>query len=172
MEVGRALPFKALNGRVEMKIIHNLSRWFAYISTGVLGLMMLLTVVDVFLRYFFNSPITGTTEVTEFMMVIVVFPALAWCAVTRRHVQVDLLVSHLPPRVQTIIDSITLVLTLFTFIIITWHSALEANDVYTTGSLLKLPHAPFYWVLTAGFALFCLSIVTLLIENFMKEEKK
>jgi TRAP-type C4-dicarboxylate transport system permease small subunit len=155
-----------------MKIIHHLSRWFAYVATGVLGLMMLLTVADVFMRAFFNSPITGTTEITEFMMIVVVFPALAWCAVNRRHVRVDLLVSQLPPRIQTIIDSITLLLTLCTFIIITWHSMLEAMDVYTTTSLLKLPHAPFYWVLTAGLALFCLSIVTLLIENIMKEVKR
>lgn len=155
-----------------MKIIRLLSKLFAYIATGVLGLMMLLTVADVFMRTFFNSPITGTTELTEFMMVIVVFPALAWCAVQRRHVNVDLLVGHLPPRVQTVIDSITLLLALCTFIIITWYSMLEAMDVYTTTALLNLPHAPFYWVLTAGFALFCLSIVTLLIENFTKEIKR
>ena len=155
-----------------MKIIHLLSKWFAYVATGVLGLMMMLTVADVFMRTFFNAPITGTTEVTEFMMVIVVFPALAWCAVKRRHIQVDLLVSHLPPRIQTIIDSITLFLALCTYIIITWHSVIESMDVETTTSLLNLPHAPFYWVLTAGFALFCLSIVTLLIENFMKEVKR
>ena len=153
-------------------IIHHLSKWFAYIATGVLGLMMLLTVADVFMRTFFNSPITGTTEITEFMMVIVVFPALAWCAVQRRHIQVDLLVGLLPRRAQTIIDSITLLLALCTYIIITYHSVLEAMEVETTTSLLSLPHAPFYWVLTTGFALFCLSIVTLLIENVMKEVKR
>ena len=155
-----------------MKIIHYLSRMFAYIAMGVLGLMMLLTVVDVFLRYFFNSPITGTTEVTEFMMVIVVFPALAWCAVKRRHVQVDLLVSHLPLAVQKIIDTFTLLLTLGIFVIITWQSVLESMDVQTTTALLHLPHAPFHWILTAGFALFCLSVVSLLIENFRKEVKR
>ena len=155
-----------------MKIIRDLSRWFAYVATGVLGLMMLLTVADVFMRTFFNAPITGTTEITEFMMVIVVFPALAWCAVQRRHVKVDLLVGFLPPRVQTVIDSITLLLALCIYIIITWHSMLEAMDVYTTTALLNLPHAPFYWVLTVGLALFCMSIVTLLIENVMKEVKR
>ena len=155
-----------------MKIIHYLSRMFAYIAMGVLGLMMLLTVVDVFLRYFFNSPITGTTEVTEFMMVIVVFPALAWCSVKRRHVQVDLFVSHLPLGAQKIIDIITLLLSLGIFVIITWQSALESIDVQTTTSLLHLPHAPFHWILTVGFALFCLSIVSLLIETFNKEVKR
>ena len=139
---------------------------------GVLGLMMLLTVADVFLRYFFNSPITGTTEITEFMMVIVVFPALGWCAITRRHVKVDLLVLYLPRKVQTIIDTITLLATLGIFIIITWQSFLEAMDVSTTTALLSLPHYPFYWVLTFGLALFCFSIATLIIENIVEEVNK
>ena len=155
-----------------MKTIHHLSMLFAYVATGVLGLMMLLTVADVFLRYFFNSPITGTTEVTEFMMVIVVFPALAYCAITRRHVQVDLLVSYFPRKVRTIIDTFTLLATLGIFIIITCQSFLESMDVRTTTALLSLPHYPFYWVLTVSLALFCLSIATLLIENITKEVKR
>jgi len=151
-----------------MKTIHLLSRLFAYTATGVLGLMMLLTVTDVFLRYFFNAPITGTTEITEFMMVIVVFPALAYCAVSRRHINVDLLVSHFPARIQIIIDFITLLLALGIYIIITWQSFLEAMDVKTTTALLNLSHAPFYWVLSISLTLFCLSILALLIEEIIK----
>ena len=151
-----------------MKTIHLLSRLFAYAATGVLGLMMLLTVTDVFLRWVFNSPITGTTEITEFMMVIVVFPALAYCALSRRHIQVDLLVSHLPPRVQIIIDVLTLLIALGIYVIITWQTFLESMDVRTTTALLNLSQAPFYWVLSISLTLFCLSIVALLIEEIIK----
>lgn len=155
-----------------MKFISFLSRLAGYLATVALGLMMILTVVDVFLRYFFNSPINGVTEITEFMMVVVVFPALAWCAITRRHVMVALLVSYFPPRVQNILDTITLLMTLGIFGIITWQSFLESLDVGTTSALLNLPYYPFYWVLTLGFALFCLAIVALIIENIVKEVKR
>lgn len=155
-----------------MKIIHLLSRLFGYVSTGVLGLMMMLTVADVFLRYFFNAPISGTTEITEFMLVVVVFPALAWCAVTGKHVKVDLIMTHFPPQVQAIVDSITLFLGLGIFVIITWQSFLESKVVDSTTSLLGLPSAPFYWVMTVGLVLFCLAIATLVIENIVKVVKR
>lgn len=152
-----------------MKIIYALSRLSGYLATGVLGLMMLLTVADVFLRYFFNSPITGTTEITEFLLVIVVFPALAWCGISGMHVRVDLLVDLFPARVQRIFDIFTGTASLFIFIIITWQSFLEAQFIDTTTSLLLIPVFPFYWVLTAGFALFCLVMAAMLIENIIKE---
>ena len=132
---------------------------------------MMLTVVDVFLRYFFNRPITGTTELTELMLVIVVFPAFAWTAVSGKHIRVDLVVALLPPTVQKIIDTITMTASLVIFVIITWRSFLEAMEVRSSTSLLNLSHAPFYWVLTVGFAMFCLSILGLIIENITKEVK-
>lgn len=155
-----------------MKIISSLSRMAGYAAAGVLGLMMLLTVTDVFLRYFFNSPLTGTTEITEFMLVISVVPAFAWCAISQQHVKVDLLMSLFPSRIQGIIDILTLTATLIIFIIITWQSFLEAQFVDTTTSLLQVPEAPFYWVLTAGFALFCLAMGSMLVENIIKEIRR
>ena len=141
-------------------------------ATGMLGLLMVLTVANVILRDLFNAPIKGTPELSEFMMVIVIFLALAWCAVTRKHVMVDLIVSRFPSRVQAIVDSITLFATLGIFVIITWQSFLESMAVYDTTSLLRLPHAPFYWIMTVGLAVFCLSIAVLLIENIAEARKR
>lgn len=155
-----------------IRIIEFLSRIFGYMATCVLGLMMLLTVADVGGRYFFNSPILGTTEISESMMAIIAFPALAWCAVARRHVKVDLVVSHLPQRTQLIIDSITLLLALGTYVIISWQSFLVAREVATESSLLRYPIYPFYWVLTAGFAVFCLAIATLVFDSIREVVKK
>ena len=155
-----------------MKIIYTLSRLTGYMATGFLGLLMVLTVANVILRDLFNVPIRGTPELSEFMMIIVIFLALAWCAVTRKHVRVDILVSRFPSRVQIILDSITLLITLGIFFIITWQSVLESMVVYDTTSILRLPHTPFYWIMTVGLALFCLSIVVLVIENIAEARKR
>lgn len=154
-----------------MKIINSLSRWVGYAATFCLGLMMLLTVADVFLRFFFNSPISGTTELTQLFMVAVVFPALAWCGVTGGHIKVDLIVGRFRPRIQAIIDIITLLLSLFIFTIITWRSFLESMQMTKTSSLLGIPIAPFYYTLTFSFGLLCLVIITLIIANFKKVVK-
>ena len=154
-----------------MKVIYAISRFAGYISTTMVGLLTFFTVTDVFLRYAFNSPIMGTPELSEFMMVIVVFPALAWCALVRKHVRVDLLVTYLPRRAQLAIDGFTLLLTIVVFAFITWRSFLESGEVSSQTSLLNLPHAPFYWVLTAGMGLFTISVLTIFIEHVTEAVK-
>ena len=155
-----------------MKYIYFLSRIAGYIATGILGLLMILTVANVILRDLFNEPIRGTPELSEFMMVLVIFLALAWCAVTRKHVKVELIVTRFSPRIQIILNSITLLLSLGIFVIITWQSILESMAVYDTTSLLRIPHTPFYWIMSVGLGLFCLSILVLLIENIVEARKR
>lgn len=143
-----------------------------YMATGMLGLLMVLTVANVILRDVFNKPIRGTPELSEFMMVIVIFLALAWCAVTRKHVRVELIVTHFSSRVQKILGSITLFITLGIFVVMTWQSVLESMVAYDTTSILRLPHTPFYWIMTFGLGLFCLAIAVLLIESIDEARKR
>ena len=51
--------------------------------------MMLLTFVDVVLRYFFNSPIKGGFEVTEMMMAVLIFAGLPLVSRSNEHVTID-----------------------------------------------------------------------------------
>jgi TRAP-type C4-dicarboxylate transport system permease small subunit len=145
-----------------------LSKCGAYIATVFLGLMMLLTVADVFMRFFFNAPITGTTEITQLMMVIVVFLSLPWGGVTGSHVKVDLIVARFGRKTRAIFDLVTLLLSLFIFAIIAWRSLIESMQIETTTSLIGVPLAPFYYILTLGFALLTLVVATLVIEACRK----
>ena len=155
-----------------MKILDSLSRWMGYVSSVVIGLLMLTVVADVCGRYFFRSPISGASELASFLMIIIVFPALAWAALTDKHVKVDILVSHFSPRVQAILDGITLLATLGVFVVITWRSVLESTSVRNVTSLLRLPHVPFYWIMTVGLTVFCLSIILLVIKRIAEAGKR
>jgi len=160
------------SGGQTVKILDPLSRWMGYVSAVAIGLLMLLVVADVCGRYFFNNPIVGASELASFMMIIVVFPALAWAAVTGKHVKVDLLMSRFPPGVQAIVSSITLLAALGTYVIITWRSVLESMAAHNVTSLLRLPHAPFYWIMTVGLAIFCLATVVLVIKRVAEAGKR
>ena len=154
-----------------MKTFNKISRWLGYISAIAIAILMMIVVADVAGRYFFNSPIMGASELASFMMVIIVFPPLAWAALSGSHVRVDLLVARFSPRWQAIITAITLLLSLGVYFIITWQSVLESTASKQVTSLLRLPQSPFYWLMTIFWALFCLSIVALLIENIIKAVK-
>ena len=137
--------------------------------------MMLLTVSDVSLRYFFNRPIIGVTELTELFMVCVGFLGLAWCATKGGHLKVGLVMSRFSARVQAIVNSITLLASLCLCVFITWRSFLESMTslrLGSTSSLLEVPDYPFYFMLTLGFTMLCLAIATELIQNIAKELKR
>lgn len=70
-------------------------RWVAFILEGISGLallmLMVITCIDVFGRYFINNPLNGATEMTEVGIALVVFaqmPVITWRG---GHVVVDIL---------------------------------------------------------------------------------
>ncbi len=53
--------------------------------------LMGYTVLDVVLRYVFNRPFSGSLEITEFAMSVIVFLGIAYCGWVGGHVAVDIL---------------------------------------------------------------------------------
>ena len=84
--------------------VYPLSNIMDRIASVVLFFMMLLTIADVFLRKIFNKSILGTVEVSEFMLVILIFFALAHTEVLNGHVKVDLVLSRFGERVQGLLE--------------------------------------------------------------------
>jgi TRAP-type transport system small permease protein len=152
----------------------------ASLIAGVMGIvfmvaMMLLTVGDVFLRFVFNRPILGSVEITEYLMVGTGFLGIAWCAVKGGHVGVDLIVSHFPPRVQAMIDSVTCLLSLGVVPLVAWQNFLQAGYVKAENvqsDLLDIPAYPFYIIVGISYALLSLVLVNALVQSVTKAVKR
>jgi TRAP-type transport system small permease protein len=149
-------------------VISSISRIFSYIGTGVVVIMMLLTVADVFMRYTFRSPVVGTLELTEYCMVIIAFFALGWCEIRRRHISVDLLVGRFPSRTQAIIASITNILGLAVLIPLTWQNWLRVQhefEIQRASTMLSIPDYPFFLALVIGCVIFILAVIINLAKS-------
>ena len=154
--------------------INQVSRVCGIVAIIFLLAMMVLTVSDVFLRYVFNAPITGSVEITESFMVVGGFLGIAWCAVKRGHVKVNLITSHLPPRFQAIVESITFILAFIVVPLVAWQGFAQARYMQLEGkasTLLEIPTYPFYGVIGIGYALLFLVLLTLLAESVRKAVK-
>jgi TRAP-type C4-dicarboxylate transport system permease small subunit len=137
----------------------------------MLGAMMFLTAADVILRYIFNRPVSGAYELIEYMMAIVVPFGIAYCAYQGGHVAIDLLLVHLPKRVQGAIGMITSLLTLGLFVLITWQNLIYIKEQYDsklTSAVLLIPVYPFIALVTVGTAVFCLILLRDLFNFFIK----
>ena len=151
-----------------MKIIDSIPRITGLVAMGVLFLMMLLTVADVLLRATVNKPIIGTTEITEQMMVAVVFLGFGWCALQGRHIRVDLFASRYPPGTQWVIDLIMNFVGLVLVAMMCWRpfvTTLTVQQLGLTCAYIGVPKYPFYALAAFGWAVLFVAIATLFVKR-------
>jgi TRAP-type C4-dicarboxylate transport system permease small subunit len=115
---------------------------------GFFGIM-LLTVVDVFLRYVLSSPILGSYEIVERAVFCAVFASFAFAQTHKAHINITMLVDLFPVRLKMFCLFATGVMSSAAAFLIAYAAtklaarALASN--YTTG-VLAIPLYPFYWV--------------------------
>lgn len=141
------------------------------IGSAVIAVVMFLTVADVVGRKFFNKPITGTFEISEMLLVIVVFSTAAYCQLLRGHVTIDLLVERFSQKVRDIIDSVMYVVFLVTFALLSWQLYVYAIDILnqkTVSGTIMLPIYPFAFIAALGSTLLCLLVFMDLMRYISK----
>ncbi len=70
----------------------------------ILFSMMLLTCIDVIGRYLFEKPVTGSVELTEFLLGALIFSTMPLVTWRKEHISVDLTDSIIPRKVKNIRD--------------------------------------------------------------------
>lgn len=139
-------------------------------STMLLGIMMMLTVVDVVLRYVFDRPLMGSMELTEYLMVCVGTLGLAWCALEGAHIKVELIVSKFPQRLQKFVDSFNYILLMGVSGLIASQTFMRAGTVRKLGvasAMLDVPQYPFVLVSSFSYLLLFLTSIMLLIHTIL-----
>lgn len=134
-------------------------RLSAYISGFALVWLMGLTVVAVIMRYVFNAPILGGQDLSEVSLIVVVFPALAYCGWTGGHVALDLIGTVLKPRALLWSDRIVQTVCGVLFSYIAWQTWKRGLDAYRYGeasNLIEIPRSPFFFIIAIGSGLYAL----------------
>lgn len=137
--------------------------------------MMFLITADILLRYFWGSPIKGTFEITGLMLVITFFFGLAYAQVQQSHISVDIIVSRLPRRTQSILGSFSY-LVYFSFVLLmTWRTFLYGMEALRIGektSILDVQIAPFVFLAALGCLVLCAAVMVDLIKSISQAVKK
>jgi TRAP-type C4-dicarboxylate transport system permease small subunit len=174
--MGAFAKVNKIGGTIEggIRAVLDKVRWPAAI---ILFLMALLTTADVVGRYVFSRPITGTSEVEELMMVLVVFLAMGYCTLEGRQSYASVVVSHLSKRMQAVLGSVTHSLAAVIFSLIFWQTALWGWGEAITPSgratwLLLIPQGPFMLVAAIGCLLVCLASLVNLFHSLARVKGK
>jgi len=149
------------------RILSPLSKAVLVIGSASLTVIMLLTAADVCMRYFFDRPINGAFDLTEYLMVIVFSFALPYCTLKKEHIKVDILMSHLSEKTQAMITVVTAPLSLGLFSLVVWQSIVALQIQYDpkiVSSVLLIPRYPFLGLLFLGYVCF----VIVLLADYCK----
>src|SRR5690625_2465617 len=99
------------------KILTTLERGLDTIAATVMFATMCIVVVDVFLRYFFNAPLSWSYElISLYLMAVLFFFCLAPGLSAHAHVAVDLLQNKMSPRIRHLCDGIGYTLSTVVFL--------------------------------------------------------
>lgn len=157
------------------KVVDPIVRWVNHAGLTILAMMMVLTVADVTLRYFFNKPILGSYEITEFMMTMLAAFTIGYAAILKAHVNVDLVFSRFPERIQGIISIFTNLVCVVLFGLMFWRNIYQSSvlrKAHAISPALSIPEFPFIFILGIGFGIITLVFLLQLLESIAKAAGK
>lgn len=156
-------------------LIQNINKLLVYLSAFALTFMAVMIVVDVFMRYVFNSPLPASVEASELIEPYVVFLPFAYTLIMDRHVRVTLITDRFPKMIRKITEIFIYACDFFFFFSVCYYSWVEFWESYRIGEIMlaaiKLP----WWAGKFGmpFGFFFVTIqAALLIARSIREIRR
>ena len=139
---------------VKTRLNNLLSLLSALLSGVALFAIMALTFFDVLGRKFLSNSIPGSLELTELLMVVVIFGALPMVSRRGEHVEFDSLDPYLPMwlrRAQAVLVHLLCAAAMLGLAWLMWNTGAQFGANGETTAQLKLAKAPFIY----GMAVLC-----------------
>jgi TRAP-type C4-dicarboxylate transport system permease small subunit len=146
--------FKAIRLFVERAI-----RFVATIGMVFVLPLMLITTADVVGRGFFNKPLAGTFELSEYMLAVIILLGAAYTQQVKGHVAVDFLTSRFSTKTQALCQVLVLSLSLFIVSILVWQGFMLGIEEKGVTDQLRIPRAPFKMLVGVGGSLLWLQLL-------------
>lgn len=151
--------------------MRRIGRWLGYIeyvwmagSALALALMMLVTVVDVVLRYLFNSPFGWSREfMAEYLLIGLFFLGLSYTFRVSGHISIDAFMRRLSARSQRILSVVGNVLACVFFALIVYTGAIRTWEAWVTNEI-AIGGAALPWPTWTSYILIPLGTVVLTLR--------
>ena len=135
-----------------------------WLSVTALVVLMMVTVVDVFMRYLFNRPVRGSYEAVECLLLIFVFNSLAATFFGRRNVVIDVIDSFVSRRVTGVLIRVADILSVCILAMMMWAMVVPATQSYAYGELKQELDIPIFvlWaiaIVSLAGTIFCAAVM-------------
>jgi len=133
-----------------------------------LFVMMMITVLDVTGRFLFNLPVTGSIEITGYLLLLTVFLGIPYASARGQHIRIDFISAKFTGRRALILESITLLVEIALFVLLVWQSISYSVLMHTMNrvtAVLRLAEAPFVLMVSFGSLMACIALTLKLMRN-------
>jgi TRAP-type transport system small permease protein len=117
-------------------------------ASAILMAMMLLTFVDVVARYVFSRPLRGAFEVTELMLLVLIFAGLPLVSFTDEHAVMDFVDRVLSPRGLALTQRLVQAVSAAFMFLLGWLTWLKADRIWAyrdSTDVLRIVYGPFVY---------------------------
>ena len=137
-------------------------------ASAILLGMMALTVVDVIARYVFNRPLRGAFEVTELLLLVLIFAGLPLVSLAEEHAVMDFVDRVLSPRARrALVRGVEAVSAAFMGLL-AWLTWLKADRIWAyrdATDVLRIVYGPFVYFMALTLALAAVIHLYKVVEN-------
>ena len=117
-------------------------------ASAILLGMMLLTFVDVVARYVLGRPVRGAFEVTELLLLVLIFAGLPLVSYREEHAVMDFIDKALGPRGQAWLERAVEAVCAAVMFLLTWLVWRKANTIWgyrDATDVLRIVYGPFVY---------------------------
>lgn len=136
---------------------------FGLLGAVGLTLMVLITFADVILRYFIHSPIVGSQEMVEFLMIITMYGGMPYAASKGMLLSVDAVTKKFHPVARNILRLVFTIMCAVAACLMCWkvsqHFTYYVGNPMLTSPILKWSYAPFYGYAALGLGLLSIEMI-------------
>ncbi len=141
-------------------------------ATGAIAILLLviLTLIAVVMRYFFNNPISGTEDLSAILLTVFAGASVAYGARHKSHVSVDIISRIFGPNLTRFTDQLMRAIVVFTGVLATYALFAKAcgpEKACITGNF-NISYRPFYYALAAAIGYLTLVAIYQFWINLVK----
>ena len=159
----------ALIGQHIEQILRKTELLLTYLSAVIILFLMVYVLLEVLMRYAFNSPLPGHLEGAELLLPMIVFFAVSYTQERNGHVGMSLVVDALPIRIQRVTNIFTLGLSVLTCAVLAYFGAKQAFFAYEIDDVTMTPP---YWpiwpsaaIVPIGYGLLALRMLLQIFQH-------
>jgi TRAP-type C4-dicarboxylate transport system permease small subunit len=126
------------------------------VASVILLAMMLLTFVDVVARYIFSRPVRGAFEITELMLLVLIFAGLPLVSFTDEHALMDFIDRLLPSRAQRALEGLVQGVCAAIMFLLAWQVWIKADRIWAyrdATDVLRIVYGPFVYFMAVSIGL-------------------